>query len=111
MTTAEIMGKLVAYTSDQSHSSVERAGLIGTVKMSHVPADEEECMRGDALEAAITQDVKDGLIPFLVSWRAQSPETHLRSSIGSFHSLRSHYVLYLRQSHTSRVLSRKECAQ
>ncbi|XP_064648973.1 aromatic-L-amino-acid decarboxylase-like [Lineus longissimus] len=66
LTKADIMGKLVAYYSEQAHSSVERAGLLGMVKMTAIPSDEEESMRGEALEAAIARDKENGLLPFLV---------------------------------------------
>ncbi|ELU12210.1 hypothetical protein CAPTEDRAFT_158583 [Capitella teleta] len=64
MTDAQILGKLVAYTSDQAHSSVERACLLGAVKCRLVKSDENEKMRGDALQEAIEEDKQNGLIPF-----------------------------------------------
>lgn len=65
-----IISKLVGYSSAQAHSSVERAGLLGGIKLRSVPADENNRLRGDALEAAIKQDLADGLIPFYVSFIA-----------------------------------------
>lgn len=62
-----IVSKLVGYCSAQAHSSVERAGLLGGVKLRLVPADENNRLRGDALEEAIKKDLADGLIPFYVS--------------------------------------------
>lgn len=62
-----IVSKLVGYNSIQAHSSVERAGLLGGVKMHSVPADDNNSLRGDALEAAIKKDLDAGLIPFYVS--------------------------------------------
>ncbi|TDG45208.1 hypothetical protein AWZ03_008363 [Drosophila navojoa] len=59
-----IIGKLVGYSSAQAHSSVERAGLLGGVKLRSVPADEHNRLRGDALEQAIKEDLAAGLIPF-----------------------------------------------
>ncbi|KAG8239890.1 hypothetical protein J437_LFUL019484 [Ladona fulva] len=63
----KIISKLVAYASEQAHSSVERAGLLGGVKMRLLPADEEYRLRGATLEKAIEDDVAAGLIPFYVS--------------------------------------------
>lgn len=60
------MTKLVAYASIQSHSSVERAGLLGGVKIRLLPADENLSLRGDTLESAILEDKRKGLIPFFV---------------------------------------------
>ncbi|XP_078544242.1 aromatic-L-amino-acid decarboxylase-like isoform X1 [Lissotriton helveticus] len=60
----EIMDKLVAYSSDQAHSSVERAGLIAAVKMRTIPSDEKFAARGPALRTALEEDKAAGLIPF-----------------------------------------------
>lgn len=53
--------------ADQAHSSVERAGLLGGVKLRLLPADEKLRLRGDVLERAIQEDRRNGLIPFYVS--------------------------------------------
>ncbi|GFW69541.1 aromatic-L-amino-acid decarboxylase [Trichonephila clavipes] len=57
---------LVAYASDQSHSSVERAALLGAVEIRLLPADEQLSLRGDTLEKAIQEDIAKGKIPFIV---------------------------------------------
>lgn len=64
---AEINARLVAYCSDQAHSSVEKAALIGLVRMRFIEADENLSLRGPALREAIQEDIKNGLIPFWVS--------------------------------------------
>uniref|UniRef100_A0A8D2D9R1 Aromatic-L-amino-acid decarboxylase n=1 Tax=Sciurus vulgaris TaxID=55149 RepID=A0A8D2D9R1_SCIVU len=66
LTQAAIMEKLVAYSSDQAHSSVERAGLIGGVKLKAIPSDGKFAMRASALQEALEQDKAAGLIPFFV---------------------------------------------
>lgn len=63
---AEINSCLVAYCSDQAHSSVEKAGLIGLVKMRYIETDENLSMRGDKLAEAINYDKEMGLIPFFI---------------------------------------------
>ncbi|NP_998507.1 aromatic-L-amino-acid decarboxylase [Danio rerio] len=60
----DIISKLVAYSSDQAHSSVERAGLIGGVRMKKIPTDSKFSVRGDALERILKEDKAAGLIPF-----------------------------------------------
>ncbi|KAF9804013.1 hypothetical protein SFRURICE_019209 [Spodoptera frugiperda] len=50
---AELLGHLICYCSDQAHSSVEKAGLIGLVRMRYIESDEHQSMRGDQLEKAI----------------------------------------------------------
>lgn len=63
---AEINARLVAYCSDQAHSSVEKAALIGLVRMRFIEADENLSLRGEALREAIEEDIKNGLVPFWV---------------------------------------------
>lgn len=48
------------------HSSVERAALIGGVKMRKVPSDSRYALRGDALRKMVDEDKAAGLIPFYV---------------------------------------------
>ena len=50
-----------------AHSSVEKASILGGVKMRSVPIDENNQLRGDALEKCIREDLEAGLIPFYVS--------------------------------------------
>ncbi|KAK5922616.1 hypothetical protein CgunFtcFv8_019862 [Champsocephalus gunnari] len=61
---ADILSKLVAYTSDQAHSSVERAALIAGVMIKKVPADNNYGVEGAMLKRMLEQDKADGLIPF-----------------------------------------------
>lgn len=65
---AEINARLVGYCSDQAHSSIEKAALIGLVKMRYIKSDKNLSMRGPALEQAIRKDKEKGLIPFWVSF-------------------------------------------
>jgi hypothetical protein len=51
----------------QAHSSVEKAGLIGLVKMRYIESDQDLTLRGDRLLEAISKDKDKGLIPFFVS--------------------------------------------
>ncbi|KAI8785887.1 histidine decarboxylase [Biomphalaria glabrata] len=63
---AEINGLLIGYCSDQAHSSVEKAGLIGLVKMRFLFSDDNLSLRGDVLQEAVKLDREKGLIPFYV---------------------------------------------
>ena len=58
--------KLVAYSSTQAHSSVERAALLGGVKIRMLEPDEKFSLRGETLRKAIEEDKANGLIPFYV---------------------------------------------
>ncbi|KAI1280549.1 Histidine decarboxylase [Halotydeus destructor] len=57
--------QLVGYCSDQAHSSVEKAALIGLVQMRYI-ASENFSMRGIDLMKAIEADKEQGLVPFFV---------------------------------------------
>lgn len=97
MQDSEINARLVAYCSDQAHSSVEKAALIGKrtatipilsvsiqyfiqglVRMRFIESDDNLSMRGDALEDAICDDIKLGLVPFWVSFREKKSESSIR---------------------------------
>ena len=46
---------------------MEKAGLIGLVKLRFLSSDDNLSLRGDKLQEAITADRKSGYIPFFVS--------------------------------------------
>uniref|UniRef100_A0AC11BCR7 Dopa decarboxylase n=1 Tax=Ovis aries TaxID=9940 RepID=A0AC11BCR7_SHEEP len=50
----------------QAHSSVEKAGLIGGVRLKAIPSDGKFAMRASALQEALERDKAAGLIPFFV---------------------------------------------
>jgi len=59
--------QLVAYTSAQSHSSIEKGARVAGFKhFRAIDVDEEFAMRPEALEAAIATDRESGLIPAFV---------------------------------------------
>lgn len=61
--------RLVAYTTSQAHSSIEkglRIAGIGSDRMRLIAHDEQFAMRPEALAAAIEADIQGGLIPFFV---------------------------------------------
>jgi len=62
-------GKLVAYTSAQAHSSVEKAvqiAGIGRENLRLIEVDERFAMKPQSLAAAISKDRDSGLVPFFV---------------------------------------------
>ncbi|KAM9308236.1 aromatic-L-amino-acid decarboxylase [Gastrophryne carolinensis] len=63
---AEIISRMVAYSSDQAHSSVERAGLISGVRMKKIQSDKNFIARGAALKKVLEADKAEGLIPVFV---------------------------------------------
>lgn len=61
--------RLVAYTTSQAHSSVEkglRIAGIGTDRIRTIEHDEAFAMRADVLAAAVEADIQSGYIPFFV---------------------------------------------
>ncbi|KAI5704119.1 hypothetical protein M8J75_002175 [Diaphorina citri] len=63
LTENDIRNKLVAYTSDQSNSSVEKSAIIGDVPVRQLRSDDNGVLRGDALLTAVKEDLAKGLIP------------------------------------------------
>ncbi len=62
-------GELVAYVSEQGHSSLARAARVlgfGPQQVRVLPVDDKFRMRTDALEAAITADLAAGRRPLVV---------------------------------------------
>ncbi|WKX96472.1 hypothetical protein Q1695_012704 [Nippostrongylus brasiliensis] len=62
-----LLSKLIAYCSKEAHSSVEKACMIGMVKLRILETDSHFRLRGDTLRSAIQEDRNLGLIPFFVS--------------------------------------------
>ena len=48
---------------------MEKAGLIGLVKVRYIESDENLSLRGDKLKEAIETDRENGYVPFFVSTR------------------------------------------
>lgn len=60
---------MVAYTSEQSHSSIEKGAIslgVGQQNVRRIGTDAQFRMRADLLEATIQQDLAAGLRPFFV---------------------------------------------
>ncbi len=60
---------LTVYTSEQSHSSIEKGAIalgFGQEFVRRIPVDEEFRMKPDVLAAAIERDLRDGLKPCCV---------------------------------------------
>lgn len=63
-------GKLVAYTSNQAHSSIEKAAMVAGIGMDNlrlIEVDERFAMRPETLARQIQRDRQSGLVPFFVS--------------------------------------------
>ena len=63
-------GRLVAYTSNQAHSSLEKGAMVAGIGLENlrlISVDEQFAMHPDALAKQIQQDREAGLVPFFVS--------------------------------------------
>jgi aromatic-L-amino-acid decarboxylase len=66
---AAAMEPLVAYTSDQAHSSVEKGLRIAGIGADHIrliPHDERFALRAELLADQVERDTEAGLVPFFV---------------------------------------------
>lgn len=61
-----LLSKLMAYCSKEAHSCVEKAAMIGFVKLRILEPDENNELRGNILKKAMKEDKKNGLYPFFV---------------------------------------------
>lgn len=64
----ELLGRMVAYASNQSHSSVEKAAMLSATRIRLIPVDREKnySMNVDRLRKRIIADKQRGLIPMIV---------------------------------------------
>ena len=62
-----LLSKLIAYSSKEAHSCVEKAAMIAFTKLRSLDADENLSLRGATLAQAIEEDRAMGLVPFFVS--------------------------------------------
>jgi len=59
---------IVAYSSSQAHSSIEKGARVAGIRhVRLIDVDERFALRPQSLEAAIAQDLADGLVPAIVT--------------------------------------------
>jgi aromatic-L-amino-acid decarboxylase len=89
---------LVAYTSEQSHSSIEKAAIalgIGLKHMRKIPVDADFRMRPDALADAVARDLAAGLRPFCVVATAGTTSTTSVDPIAAIADIAAQHGLWL----------------
>lgn len=64
---AVFLSSLVAYCSVESHKSMEKVALVSLVNIRVLDTNEDGELTGDAVDKAIKEDIKIGLVPFFVS--------------------------------------------
>ncbi|HEY4720443.1 MAG TPA: pyridoxal-dependent decarboxylase [Anaerolineae bacterium] len=90
--------RLRMYTSEQSHSSVEKAGLvlgIGQAGVRKIEVDSEFRMRPDRLAAAIAEDRARGWLPFFVCATVGTTSTTSIDPVSAIADICEHEGLWL----------------
>lgn len=92
------LGNLVAYVSEQTHSSVEKAvkiAGIGKRNLRLIGVDDQLAMRPDLLEEAILQDLAQGLIPFFVCATVGTTSTNAMDPLQEIGKISRTYNLWM----------------
>lgn len=90
--------RAVAYLSDQTHHSVQKALRIAGLKecvIRRVPLDQNYRMRAEALEAAIHSDRQAGLLPWLVVASAGATDTGAVDPLADIAAVARHHRVWL----------------
>ncbi|KAJ3108583.1 hypothetical protein HDU97_000865 [Phlyctochytrium planicorne] len=77
----EIQPKLIAYGSSATHSCTEKASTIANVRFRKIVTDPDHRLRGEAVRAAIKEDIAKGLIPFYITATIGSTSTGIVDAI------------------------------
>ncbi len=89
---------LTVYTSEQAHSSIEKAAITAGIAQTHVrkvPVDPEFQMIPEELERAIERDAADGLRPFFVAATAGTTSVASVDPLGPIGEIAARYGLWL----------------
>ena len=90
--------RAVAYLSDQTHHSVVKGLKIAGMKeciVRHIQLDQNHRMRADALEAAIHDDQRAGLLPWLIVASAGTVDTGAVDPLASIADIARNNQLWL----------------
>ena len=96
--TGEQLPKLTLYTSDQAHSSVQRAAWIAGIPRANVreiATDGGYRMRVDSLQQAIARDRAAGFVPFAIVASAGTTNTGAVDPLNELAELCAHESLWL----------------
>ncbi|WP_419937891.1 pyridoxal phosphate-dependent decarboxylase family protein [Candidatus Palauibacter sp.] len=89
---------LAVYTSEQSHSSVEKAAMaagLGRRSVRRIETDAAFRMRPDALEAAIAADLEAGIRPAMVCATVGTTSTASVDPVSALQSIAERYGVWL----------------
>ncbi len=91
-------GRLVAYVSTQTHSSLEKAAMIsgiGSENLRRIDVDENMAMRPDALARQIDADKRAGLTPFMVCATVGTTSSNAMDPIAAIGKICRKHALWL----------------
>ena len=89
---------LTLYTSEQSHSSIEKGAIalgVGQQNVRRIPVDTEFRMRPDALAEAIESDLAAGLRPFCIAATVGTTSTTSIDPVEAIADLAEKYSMWL----------------
>lgn len=93
-----VTGKLIAYVSSQTHSSLDKAAMIagiGRENLRHVAVDEHFALRPDDLRAQIEADLAAGLTPFFVTANVGTTSSNAMDPVRAVGEICREYGLWL----------------
>ncbi|KAH8400568.1 hypothetical protein KR222_006819 [Zaprionus bogoriensis] len=110
---SEIRGKLIAYSSDQSNSCIEKSGVLAAMPIKLLPAGEDLVLRGATLKQAIERDLEAGLIPVICVATLGTTGTCAYDDIESLASVcEEHQVwLHVDAAYAGGAFALDECAE
>jgi aromatic-L-amino-acid/L-tryptophan decarboxylase len=88
----------VLYTSEQSHSSVEKGAIaigVGQDYVRRIPVDDQFRMRTDALQDALERDVQAGLKPFCITATVGTTSTTSVDPVAAIADIAERYGVWL----------------
>ncbi len=88
----------IVYTSEQSHSSIEKGAIalgIGQNNVRKIGVTPEFCMRPDLLEAAIERDIAEGKKPFFVTATVGTTSTSSIDPVAEIADITERHGLWL----------------
>jgi aromatic-L-amino-acid decarboxylase len=91
-------GRLVAYTSTQAHSSLEKAAKISGIGSAHlrlIEVDERFAMRSGALARQLEADQRAGLVPFFVCATVGTTSSNAMDPIREIAAIARQHKLWL----------------
>ena len=89
---------LIVYSSQQSHSSIEKAALLagfGRRNVRLIPTDRDHALRIDALERAIEKDVTAGAVPAVMIATVGTTGTCALDPVGAMAELAQRHGIWL----------------